>query len=73
MVETMSDFQNIQEPCWDFLGCQENIHYRCSAYHNRDKLCWEQKTTQCRKVLYFGWNCRDCKVFILYALPENLG
>lgn len=68
----MADFWNGKDPCWDFLGCPKNIHSRCSAYHNRDKPCWEQATTQCRKVLDFEWKCGDCKVFILYAPPENL-
>jgi len=63
----MADFWDGKEPCWDFLGCPENVHSRCPAYHNRDKPCWEQATTQCRKVLDFEWECGDCKVFEVYA------
>jgi hypothetical protein len=66
-VETMADFWNGSEPCWDFLECPENIYSRCPAYHHRDKPCWEQATTQCRKVLDFEWQCGDCKVFKVYS------
>lgn len=67
----MADFWNGKEPCWDIQGCPENIYSRCPAYHNRDKPCWEQATTQCRKVLGFEWECGDCKVFNVYALSGN--
>jgi hypothetical protein len=71
-VETMTDFWNLKVPCWDFLGCPENIHAHCSAYHNKGKSCWEQEAaTQCRNMLDFEWECADCKVFAFYALPKT--
>ncbi len=66
----MADFWNGNGPCWDVLGCPENIYSRCPAYHNRGIPCWEQLITQCRRVLGFEWECGDCKVFRAYASPK---
>lgn len=66
----MADFWSGKTPCWKFLGCAERIYSQCSAYKNRERPCWEVADTQCRKVLNFAWECRDCKVFMLYGHRE---
>ncbi|MCK9362433.1 MAG: hypothetical protein M0P74_02345 [Syntrophales bacterium] len=64
--EAMVDYWSGKTPCWDFLGCTEQIHLHCAAYRHRELPCWEVAGTQCRKILDFEWECRDCKVFKLY-------
>ena len=65
----MTDFWSGKTPCWDFLGCAERIYTECPAYQDRERPCWEVAGTQCRKILDFEWECRDCKVFLLYGHP----
>jgi len=54
-------------PCWELLDCTEHIYSRCAAYKCRERPCWEVAGTECRKVLNFDWDCRDCKVFKIYG------
>lgn len=66
----MTNFWSGKIPCWEFIGCEEPIYSQCPAYQNRERPCWEVADTQCRKVLRFEWECRDCKVFRRYDQQE---
>lgn len=61
----MADFWIGKTPCWELLGCTERLYSQCAAYQNRERPCWEIAGTECRRVLSFDWDCRDCKVFKL--------
>jgi len=64
----MADFWIGKTPCWDFLGCTERVYSHCKAYQDRERPCWEVAGTECRKILHFDWECRDCRVFMAYGL-----
>jgi len=49
------------------LGCMHCVYSRCSAFRNRERPCWETAESECRRILGFGWECRDCKVFKIYG------
>ncbi|MEW6335423.1 MAG: hypothetical protein AB1558_14265 [Thermodesulfobacteriota bacterium] len=63
----MKDFWSGKTPCWQLLGCTPPVYSRCSAFRNRERPCWETAESQCRKILSFDWECRDCKVFKIYG------
>ena len=67
----MADFWSGKIPCWDFLGCTEAVYSHCAAYRDRERPCWEVAGTECRKILNFDWECRDCKVFKLYGSRDH--
>ncbi len=52
-----------KEPCWIVLGCSKYVYSDCPAYKDRQKPCWEQAVTHCKKLLSVKWECKDCKVF----------
>jgi len=61
-----ANFWKGKTPCWDLLNCSSYVHADCPAYRHQERPCWEHGATHCRKLLEFEWECRDCKVFMLY-------
>lgn len=62
----MEDFWKDKEPCWILLDCSEYVYPQCPAYLDREKPCWENASSECRKLLRIKWGCKDCRVFKLY-------
>jgi hypothetical protein len=54
-------------PCWEMLGCSEEVSSQCIARQKTETPCWEYLETQCKKVLGLPVECRNCKVFNLYG------
>ncbi|OGP54573.1 MAG: hypothetical protein A2162_10345 [Deltaproteobacteria bacterium RBG_13_52_11b] len=55
-----------KDPCWIVLGCSKYVYSDCPAYKDREKPCWENAVTHCKRLLAIKWECKDCKVFKLY-------
>ena len=62
----MEDFWKDKEPCWILLDCSKYVYPQCPAYLDREKPCWENASSECRKLLRIKWGCKDCRVFKLY-------
>ena len=62
-----SSFWHDKDPCWEILGCPEEVSAQCTAYREPEKPCWEHPDTQCKRVLKLPVECGECKVFKLYG------
>jgi hypothetical protein len=72
MVECRKpDFWEGKDPCWVVLECSKYVHSICPAYQYRDRPCWEQAVTHCRKLLALTWECKDCRVFKMFGNLET--
>ena len=66
----LKDFWEGKEPCWILLDCSKLVYQNCSAYHYRERPCWEIAYTQCEILLGIKRDCKSCKVFKLYQVSE---
>jgi hypothetical protein len=56
-----------KSPCWKILDCADEIACRCVAHRKPERPCWDHPDTLCKEVLELPLECKDCKVFKLYA------
>ena len=64
-----ADFWRDKIPCWAILDCADEISCECVAHRKPERPCWEYLDTQCKHVVGLPLECKDCKVFKLYADP----
>lgn len=67
----MKDFWEGKEPCWILLECSKLVYQNCSAYHDRERPCWEIAYTQCETLLGIKKDCKRCRVFKLYSVSRT--
>ena len=53
-------------PCWEITECSEENRYKCTAYIDKTKPCWELNKTICNKES--GRICEDCVIYIANRL-----